>query len=194
MGEMEHKKHSTEMKPYKRTHSRYVPRNEMEEAIVKCEVQNYGGDFCSHLVPIHWRKKAFSRDTLPNTLMMESCVMVGPTLEAWACTCAWRCMACIGGAVFWRGSVPAMHGRAVFWQGNVPGVHAILPLGVTRWVKPGSCSRLGPRATLAPREPRIRYYRGFSLLRAIVSKLLHSAQSAVKVTAPMCASDPWAPA
>ena len=70
-----------------------------------------------------------------------------------------------GGAVFWRGSVPAMHGGAVFWRGNVPGVHAILQLGVTRWVKSGSRSRLGPRATLAPREPRIRYYRGFSLLQ-----------------------------
>ena len=152
------------MKPYKRIRSRYVPKNETEEAIVKCEVQNYGGDFCTHLVPIHWRKKAFSRDTLPNTLMMESRVMVGPTLEAWACACAWQCMACISGAMFWRGSVLAMHSGAVFWRGNVPGVHAILPLRVTRWVKPGSRSRLGPHATLAPREPCIRYYRGFSLL------------------------------
>ena len=93
-------------------------------------------------------------------------IMVGPTLEAWAwaCACAWRCMACIGGAVFWRDSVPAMHGEAVFWRGNVPGVHAILLLGVTQWVKLGSHSRLGLRATVAPCEPHIRYYRGFSLL------------------------------
>ena len=73
--------------------------------------------------------------------------------------------------MFWRGSVLAMHGRAMFWRGNVPGVHAILPLGVTWWVKPGSRSRLGPRAMLAPRKPRIRYYRGFSLLLFIETRL-----------------------
>ena len=68
-----------------------------------------------------------------------------------------------------RGSVLARQCSGDAWRGSVlagecSSVHAILLLGVTRWVKPGSRSRLGPRATLAPREPRIRYYRGFSLL------------------------------
>ena len=152
MGEMEHKKHSTEMKPYKRTHSRYIPRNETEEAIMKCEVQNYGGDFCTHLVPIHWRKKAFSHDTLSNTLMIESRVMVGPTLEAWACACAWRCMACIGSVLAqqcsgdaWRGSVLAREcsGRACDFT---VGSYLIGKIGVVQPPQP-ACHASTTRAT-----------------------------------------------